>query len=173
MNMSLEAFKIRVLPTKDKLFRFAFKILGDQEEAQDVVQEVFIKVWNKREDMERLDNMEAWCMRVTRNLALDRVKSSKRKLTDSLDQSFEMSMGEKETPYQTTELSDTMNKIGRYIASLPEKQKHIIQLRDVEGYSYKEICDILEIDINQVKVNLFRARKSVRENLLNENAYGL
>ena len=173
MNMSLEAFKIRVVPTKDKLFRFAFKILGDQEEAQDVVQEVFIKVWNKREDMERLDNKEAWCMRVTRNLALDRVKSSKRKLTDSLDQSFEMSMGEKETPYQTTELSDTMNKIGRYIASLPEKQKHIIQLRDVEGYSYKEICDILEIDINQVKVNLFRARKSVRENLLNENAYGL
>lgn len=171
--MSLEAFKIRVLPAKDKLYRFAFKILGDEEEARDVVQEVFIKVWNKREDMEHLDNMEAWCMRVTRNLALDRVKSSKRKLTDSLDQSFEMSMGDTETPYKTTELSDTMNKIGRYIASLPEKQKHIIQLRDVEGYSYKEICEILEIDINQVKVNLFRARKSVRENLLNANAYGL
>lgn len=171
--MSLEAFKTRVLPSKDKLYRFALKMLGDPEEARDVVQEVFIKVWNKREEMDRLENMEAWCMRVTRNLTLDRLKSTKRKLTDSLDQSYEISMGETATPYRSTELNDTMKSIGRYIASLPEKQKQIIQLRDVEGYSYNEICDILEIDLNQVKVNLFRARKSVRENLLNANAYGL
>lgn len=173
MYMSLEAFKIRVLPSKDKLYRFALKILGDPEEARDVVQEVFIKVWNKRDEMDRLENMEAWCMRLTRNLALDKLKSSKRKLTDSLDQNYEVSMGETATPYRSTELNDTMKSIGKYIAALPDKQKHIIQLRDVEGYSYNEICEILEIDMNQVKVNLFRARKSVRENLLNANAYGL
>lgn len=173
MNMSLEAFKTRVLPTKDKLYRFAYKMLGDSEEAQDIVQEVFVKVWNKRDEMDKLENMEAWCMRVTRNMSLDKLKSKKRKLTDSLDQTMEVSMGDKVTPYRSTEMNDMMQNIGRYIASLPEKQKQVIQLRDVEGYSYKEIGDILEIDINQVKVNLFRARKSVRDNLLNANAYGL
>ncbi|QSE96079.1 RNA polymerase sigma factor [Fulvivirga lutea] len=171
--MSLEAFKTRVLPTKDKLFRFALKLVGDADEARDIVQEVFIKVWNKRNEMDELENMEAWCMRVTRNLSLDKLKSKKRKLTDSLDQTHDISMGENITPYRSTELSDTMIKIGTFISSLPDKQKQVIQLRDVEGYSYQEICDILEIDMNQVKVNLFRARKSVRENLLNANAYGL
>lgn len=173
MNMSLEAFKTRVLPAKDKLYRFALKMLGDADEARDVVQEVFIKVWNKREEMHELENMEAWCMRVTRNLSLDKLKSKKRKLTDSLDQTMEISMGDAFTPYKDAEMSDAMKKVGQYIAALPEKQKQIIQLRDVEGYSYNEICDILEIDLNQVKVNLFRARQAVRNNLLNANAYGL
>lgn len=173
MSMSLEAFKTRVLPTKDKLYRFAFKLVGNSEEARDIVQEVFIKVWNKRSEMDKLDNMEAWCMRVTRNLALDKLKSQKRKLTDSLDGQMEISMGEHVTPYRSTELNDAMKNISNYIMSLPEKQKQIIQLRDIEGYSYKEIGEILEIDLNQVKVNLFRARKSVRDNLLNANAYGL
>ena len=70
-------------------------------------------------------------------------------------------------------MNDAMTNIGKFIASLPEKQKQIIQLRDVEGYSYQEIGDIMEIDMNQVKVNLFRARKAVKENMLNINAYGL
>lgn len=173
MIMSLEAFKTRVLPTKDKLYRFAFKMVGDSEEARDIVQEVFIKVWNKRNEFDQLENMEAWCMRVTRNLTLDKLKSKKRRLTDTIDNQMEVSMGDNVTPYRSTELNDAMQQIGNYISTLPEKQKQIIQLRDVEGYSYKEISDILEIDLNQVKVNLFRARKSVRDNLINANAYGL
>jgi RNA polymerase sigma factor (sigma-70 family) len=173
MYMSLEAFKTRVLPVKDKLYRFAFKMLGDREEAHDTVQEVMIKVWNKRDEMDQLENMEAWCMRITKNLSLDKLKSKKRKMTDSLDQNFEISQGDDLTPYRTVEMNDTMKNIGLIIAALPDKQKQIIQLRDVEGYSYKEIGDIMEIDMNQVKVNLFRARQVVKENILNINSYGL
>ena len=66
-----------------------------------------------------------------------------------------------------------MERISQLIAGLPEKQRQIIHLRDVEGYSYNEICDIMEIDMNQVKVNLFRARNAVREKLMKINAYGL
>ena len=66
-----------------------------------------------------------------------------------------------------------MRQIHQFIGALPNKQKLVIQLRDIEGLSYKEISDALEIDLNQVKVNLFRARKAVRENLININAYGL
>ena len=169
--MSLEAFKARVLPTKNKLFRFAFKMLGSEEEAKDIVQEVMIKVWNKRDEMHTYHNMEAWCMRITRNLSLDRLKSKDYR-TIGLAKGFDIK--EKAiTPEKSAELKDTMANINMFIASLPEKQKLIIQLRDIEGFSYKEIADILSLDINQVKVNLFRARKSVKENLLNINAYGL
>ncbi|MTI19555.1 RNA polymerase sigma factor [Fulvivirga sp. RKSG066] len=171
--MSLEAFKIRVLPVKDKLYRFAFRFLKDEEEARDIVQEVLIKVWNKREQMYQLENMEAWCMRITRNMALDRLKSKQYKNTDSIKEGFDVSSGEDVTPYRSVESNDTMTNIARIISTLPEKQRQIIQLRDVEGYSYKEIVDILDIDMNQVKVNLFRARKAIKENLININAYGL
>ncbi|MEO1049356.1 MAG: sigma-70 family RNA polymerase sigma factor [Bacteroidota bacterium] len=169
--MSLEAFKSRVLPTKNKLYRFALQIVKDDEEAKDIVQEVFIKVWNGKQEIEDLENTEAWCMRLTRNLCYDRVKSKRFKTTDSLEPSMSIQGGE--VPDKTMEMSDTMKSIDRFIHSLPEKQQQVMRLRDIEGYSYKEIGKMLEIDMSQVKVNLFRARKAVRENLVNINAYGL
>ncbi|MEM9391973.1 MAG: RNA polymerase sigma factor [Bacteroidota bacterium] len=171
--MSLEAFKTKVLPVKDKLYRFALKLVKSEPEAQDIVQEVLIKVWDKRDEMGEVENLEAWCMRVTRNLSLDKLKSKYMSKTSGMKEDFEISQGEKVTPYRSTEMKDTMENIENLILSLPDKQKQVIQLRDVEGFSYKEIGDIMAIDMNQVKVNLFRARKAVRENLLNINAYGL
>ena len=88
--MNLEAFQNRVLPSKNKLFRFAFRMLGSSEEAKDVVQEVLIKVWNGREQMAEVQNMEAWCMRITKNLSLDKLRSRQRRATDSIDEGFEI-----------------------------------------------------------------------------------
>jgi len=170
--MNFEMFETRVLPAKNKLFRFAFRLLGSSEEAKDVVQEVFIKVWNGREQMDEIQNMEAWCMRITKNLSLDRLRSKQRKATDPIEESFDI-QNESLSPLETTELTESMNQINTFIAALPEKQRQVIHLRDIEGYSYNEICDILEIDMNQVKVSLFRARNAVREKLVKMNAYGL
>src|SRR5687768_83056 len=86
--MDLEAFEKRVLPAKNKLFRFALRFLGNEEEAKDIVQEVFIRVWNGREKMNEVHNWEAWCMRITRNLSLDRVRLMKGKTTQTLENSF-------------------------------------------------------------------------------------
>lgn len=149
------------------------RFVSSEAEAQDIVQEVLIKVWNKREQWDEVDNLEAWCMRVTKNLSLDKLKSKHINKTSGLEHDFDVSLDEKSTPYRTTEMKDIMQNIGKLISNLPEKQKQVIQLRDIEGYSYKEISDIMEIDMNQVKVNLFRARKTVRENLLSISAYGL
>lgn len=170
--MNLEAFQNRVLPAKNKLFRFALRMLGNDDDAKDVVQEVFIRVWNGREQMDQIQNMEAWCMRITKNLSLDRLRSIQRKGTDSLDNSFNVQHTDR-TPDVKTEMGESMQHVGQLIAALPEKQRQVIHLRDVEGYTYNEICDILELDMNQVKVNLFRARNSVREKLMKMNAYGL
>jgi RNA polymerase sigma factor (sigma-70 family) len=170
--MDLEAFQNRVLPAKNKLYRFALRFLNNEEEAKDVVQEVFIRVWNGREQMTEVQNWEAWCMKITRNLSLDRIRSISRKSAQPLEKAFNIHHHEL-TPYETTELQESMQSISNLIAALPEKQRQVIHLRDVEGYSYNEICEILEIDMNQVKVSLFRARNAVREKLMKINAYGL
>ena len=170
--MNLEAFENRVLPAKNKLFRFAFRMLGSSEEAKDIVQEVMIKVWNGREQMAEIQNMEAWCMRITKNLSLDKLRSRQRRATDSIDEGFEV-RHEALSPHENTELNESMVRINQLIAALPEKQRQVIHLRDIEGYSYNEICEMLELDMSQVKVSLFRARNAVREKLVKMNAYGL
>ena len=170
--MTLEAFQTRVMPAKNKLFRFAFRLLASEEEAKDVVQEVFIKVWNGREQMMEVENWEAWCMRITKNLSLDRLRTKQRRATDSMEDGFDM-RHESLSPHETTEQGESMQRISQLIAGLPEKQRQVIHLRDIEGYSYQEICEILELDMSQVKVSLFRARNSVREKLVKINAYGL
>lgn len=170
--MNLDSFQNRVLPVKNKLFRFALRFLGSEEEAKDVVQEVFIRVWNGREQMNEVQNWEAWCMRITKNLSLDRIRSLNRKQTHPIEESYDI-RNEALTPHESTEIHESMQRINQLIEALPEKQRQVMHLRDVEGYSYNEICEILELDMNQVKVNLFRARNSVREKLVKINAYGL
>jgi RNA polymerase sigma-70 factor (ECF subfamily) len=170
--MNLEAFQNRVLPAKNKLFRFALKFLGNEEEAKDIVQEVFIRVWNGRDKMNEVQNWEAWCMRITKNLSLDRIRTITRKQTHPIEEGYQIRQ-ESLSPHESTEMQESIIRIDQFIAALPEKQRQVIHLRDVEGYSYNEICEILELDMNQVKVNLFRARNAVREKFVKINAYGL
>ena len=127
-------FESRVLPVKNKIFRFAFRLLGSSEEAKDVVQEVFIKVWNGRDQIDSIDNMEAWCMRITRNLSLDKIRTRQRKATDSIEDSFDI-QNDTRTPYEAAENNENMQRINQLIASLPEKQRQVMHLRDIEGYS--------------------------------------
>lgn len=170
--MNLESFQNRVLPAKNKLYRFALRFLGSEEEAKDVVQEVFIRVWNGREQMAEVQNWEAWCMRITKNLSLDRIRANTRRQTQPIEETFDVRY-EALTPHETTEQNESMQRITQLMTALPDKQRQVMHLRDVEGYSYNEICEILELDMNQVKVNLFRARNAVREKLMKMNAYGL
>jgi len=170
--MNLETFQNSVFPVKNKLFRFAFRLLGSSEEAKDVVQEVFIKVWNGREQLDEIQNLEAWCMRITKNLSLDRLRQQQRRVTDSIEQGAQVQHNAL-SPLENTEMNESMKRIGDLMAVLPEKQRQVMHLRDIEGYSYQEIVEILEIDMSQVKVNLFRARNAVREKLQKINAYGL
>lgn len=170
--MTLEMYTSEVLPLKNKLFRFAARYLGDEMEAQDVVQEVLIKVWHRRDQLDGVENLEAWCMTATRNLSLDKLKSTKRKNTVQMPEGLDVKE-ESQTPYHRTAADDMMSKIERLMETLPDKQRQIMHLRDIEGFSYKEIGDILAVDLNQVKVNLFRARKYIREKLFEMNAYGL
>ncbi len=170
--MHLKEFQNRVLPVKNKIYRFALRMLTDEQDAKDVVQEVLLKIWNKREEMHLYQNMEAWCMTITKNMCLDKFRMNNRRTIQPLDAHFEIS-DQSGGPQSITETNDMMKRIMQIINSLPEKQKMVVQLRDIEGYTYQEISEMLEMDMNQVKVNLFRARKTLKEKLINSEAYGL
>jgi RNA polymerase sigma factor (sigma-70 family) len=149
---------------KDKLYRFALRITGSIPEAEDVVQEVFLKIWDKREDMAHVLNPEAWCMTLTKNLAFDKIKSKHRK-TDDIEEAYGVHDA-KTNVYQTVETSDTMALIKQMMDALPENQRLVMHLRDIEELSYEEIVTSLNMPMAQVKVNLHRARQKIREQLL-------
>ena len=169
--MKMTDFKEILWPIKNKLYRFSLRVVGDPTEAEDVVQEVFIKVWNKRSELHQYKNIEAWCMTLTRNLSIDKLRSKHRR-TDQLDHQMEL-RATSATPLQQTEYRDTLDQVKGLIGQLPEKQKMVMHLRDMEGLSYQEIADALQLSMEQVKVNLFRARKFIRTQMLKKETYGL
>lgn len=171
VEMMLETFKSEVLPLKNKLFRFAQSILRDDDLSKDVVQETMIKVWEKRNDLGRIQSLEAWCMTMTRNFALDKLRSKHHKTLD-LNEGVNKEYDER-SPYQLVEIGNTMEVIDSIVSNLPLKQKETFQLRDIEGFTYQEISEITGYNINDVKVNIFRARKIIRINLLKLNSHGL
>lgn len=168
--MSLQTFTNEVLPLKDKLYRFALRILRDPQEAEDVVQDIMIKVWDKREEWKNWSSIEAMCMTMTRNLSIDRTRSKHRKVGE-IPEGLDIAEGSA-SPEQSTSSKDMMNHIRQMMNQLPEKQKSIIQLRDIEGYTYQEIADMLDIPLSQVKVNVHRARIFLKKELLKSSEYG-
>ena len=165
------SFRDDILPLKDKLFRLALRITFDRAEAEDVVQDTMIRVWNKREEWTQFGSIEAYCLTVAKNLAIDRSQKKEAQnveLTPEMEEESEIS-----GPYDQLLNNERMSIIHRLINELPEKQRLIMQLRDIEGESYKEIAKILNLTEEQVKVNLFRARQKVKQRYLEIDEYGL
>lgn len=167
--MTLETFKIEVLPVKDKLYRFSLRMLGNRDEAEDIVQDTLMRLWTKRTKLSSYRSIEAFAMIITKNLCLDLLRTRKRITVDLVDEHAV----DTNSPYKLTELTDTINRVYEEIDKLPEQQKMIIHLRDIEGYDFDEIADIMDLSLNVIRVNLSRARKKVKEALVNSNKYEL
>ena len=155
---------------EDKMYRLAKIMLISADEAADAVQEVFTKLWLKKEQLNRIANTEAYFMRATRNYCLDRIKSKQAK-EQRLDIVEFMVKGQSaEKQYEANEAVTIVQKL---MQDLPDKQRIILQLRDVEGYEYKEIGTILDMNENAVRTALSRARKTLKNALIKHYEYGL
>lgn len=165
--MNTEEFKILITAVKDKMYRLAKRMLFDIEEAEDAVQEVLMKLWERRDKMKKAKNPTAYAMMTTKNYCIDKIRSKK--------QMYELNENITETkskqPDKKLELEDAKNLIEKIIDELPDQQKIIMHLRDIEQYEYLEIEDITGYDRNYIKVNLSRARKKVRHELLKKYEY--
>lgn len=165
------SFRDDILPLKDRLFRLALSITLDRADAEDVVQDTLIRVWNKRDEWAQIDSIEAYTLTVCRHLALDlNGKAGRQNLP--LDESRDEAPAER-TPYEELDARQRLDIVKKLIGSLPETQRTIMELRDVEGKSYKDIADILQLSEDQVKVYLFRARQKVKMQFSKIEEYGL
>lgn len=166
------SFRNDVLPLKDKLFRLALRITLNREEAEDIVQDTLIKVWNSRNKWQQLDSIEAYSLTIARNLSLDRIKKMENQ-NGSLEDEKTERPDVTSNPSERMIQKDKLDIVKRMIDELPEKQRSCIQLRDIEGKAYKDIALILGITEEQVKINIFRARQTIKQRFQQFDKYGL
>ncbi len=168
--MTQREFLNIVMPFKDKVFRLAKRLLVSTEEAEDATQEVLLKLWNNKKKIQEYKNVEAFSMTMTKNFCFDKLKSKQAQNLKIVHSNYE----DGNTSLQKqVELNDSVDWVSKIIQELPEQQKMIIQLRDIEEYDFDEIAKMLDMNNTAVRVNLSRARKTIREKLTKTHNYGV
>ncbi|MDH8700876.1 RNA polymerase sigma factor (sigma-70 family) [Dysgonomonadaceae bacterium PH5-43] len=170
--MEIEYFKNSILPLKDKLFRKALSITESVVDAQDVVQDAMMKLWEKKGEWKSINNIEVFAMVLAKNMALDKVKKV-RYNSDSIDsdnlQNLQNLQNNSLIQQEKMEKEEKEALVWKIISLLPYNYQKIIKLREVEELSYQQIAEEMNMSEEQVKVNLFRARKKIKETYLKIN----
>jgi len=166
--MTAEEFQTTVFGFKNKLFRLSLRLLADADEAADAVQEVYLKLWKMRNKLDQYQSKEALAMTMTKNLCLDELKAKRRQNLPLKD--FDRA-SQTDTPERLAELRDAVANVNLLMEKLSPQQKIVMQLRDIEQYELSEIATITGMNENAVRVNLSRARKQIREQLIKHDNY--
>lgn len=162
--MASDFFNQSVLPLKDKLYRLALSIVKDRTEAEDIVQDVFLKIWSKQDEWELIDNVEAYCYRSIKNLSFDRLESMAARSAEKYNAEMDnMMFIDTKNPHTAFVEKEQIDIIFRCVEKLSENQRMVFQLREIEGMSYKDIAKSLDMSEELVKVSLFRARRKIKE----------
>jgi len=159
-----------ILPFKDKMFRLAKRLLVSNEEAEDATQEIMVKLWNKNDVLLNYINIEAFAMTITKNHCLDQLKSKRASNMKIVHNNF---TDREAGLQQQVEDKDTWNWVERIINDLPEQQKLIVQMRDIEEMEFEEISKILDMNESAIRTALSRARKTIRETMTKTHHYGI
>jgi RNA polymerase sigma factor (sigma-70 family) len=163
-------FEQLIAPFKDKVFRFAKRLLVSTEEAEDATQEVMVRLWHKKETLVNYNSVEALAMTMTKNFCLDQLKSKRASNLQLVHSNYRDNQVGVD---QQLEAKDSWNWVEKMINELPEQQRLIIQMRDIEEFEFTEIAAVLEMNETAVRVALSRARKTIREQLVAKHNYGL
>lgn len=170
-RMDFTDFESQVLPVKNKLYRLAYLLLQNKEEAEDILQEVFLKLWASRHKLHAYRSIEAFSMCMTKNMCINKLKLKKR--TQSVgDMHLDISIQEPDPGDRFEQVND-LHTVQKLMSNLPMQQKLILQLRDVEALSFEEIEQATGLNLNNIRVLLSRARKNIRSQFLKLNSYGV
>jgi len=170
VTMNQVEFVNLIAPFKDKVFRLAKRLLVSTEEAQDATQDVLVKLWDKRESLEKYGSVEAFAMTITKNYCLDQLKSKRAGNLQIVHNNF---TDRQPGMQQQLEDSDSLSWVEKIINQLPEQQRLIVQFRDVEQYEFEEIAKMMDMNETAVRVALSRARKTIREFMTKTHSYGI
>lgn len=159
-------FQRDILPLKNIIYRTALRITLNREEAEDIVQDCLVKIWKQTQEGMVIQNLESYAITMSRNLSLDRKQLAQNRVISLVEETHDTIDVHQATPDQQLINNESISLIEQIVNRLPEKQRTVMHLRDVENKTYKEIADILSISESDVKVTLFRARKQVKEEYL-------
>lgn len=162
--MKSSEFKLLVMPYSSRLYRMAFRLMSNREEAEDIVQEVYVKLWGMRNELNSYNSIEALAVRITRNLCLDNLR--RRKVNQNAMKAEQMKEEmHSVSPAEQLEKKEEAEMIHTLIAALPEPQRSLVHLRHLEGKEYEEISEMVNMNVNAIRVSISRARKQMREML--------
>jgi RNA polymerase sigma-70 factor (ECF subfamily) len=145
-----------------KLYGFAFRILRNQEEAEDAVQEIFIKLWNMRKELKKFKSIEALSTTMIKNFCIDQLRKQKSFVSEEFNNSNSYDLTSP-SPHEQMAEAESNKIIYQIIDNLPDIYKEVVKYRDIEGFSYEEIAEKTGQNINTLRVNLSRARGFIRE----------
>ena len=137
----------------------------NREESEDIVQDILLKLWQQKDELENVKNLDAFALISARNLAIDRISKHEQKNISLVEETHDREDVWQMSAHDCMERDERQSNIASVIATLPEKQRIVLQLRDIEGKTYKEIAEVMGITESDVKVNLFRARGFLKEKL--------
>lgn len=157
-------------PFKDKLYRLAKRMLVSKEEAEDATQEVLVRLWHRNENLKSYNSIEALAVTMTKNYCLDQLKSKRASNLQIVHSNYSDNKANIE---REIESKDSWGIVEKIINELPEQQRLIIQMRDIEEYQFEEIAKALDMQETAVRVALSRARKTIREQLTAKHNYGV
>ncbi len=169
----IDAFEELVARYERKVYTIAYRYMGNPEDASDLAQETFLKVFKSIDKFRGESSFSTWIYRITANICKDELRKIKRKPQTSLDQEIWLDEGsvirqvvdEKPTPDEAFEQKELWNYLQDLIANLSPEYRMVIVLRDINGYSYEEIAQITETSLGTVKSRLNRARKALSEQI--------
>lgn len=168
--MNQNEFVQLIAPFKDKVFRLAKRLLISTEEAEDATQEVLVKLWSKNESLDGFNSVEAFAMTMTKNYCLDQLKSKRAGNIKIAHNNF--TDGQASLDKKVEDL-DSLNWVEKIINKLPEQQRLLIQLRDIEQYEFAAIAEMVNMNETAIRVALSRARKTIRECMIKTHSYGI
>lgn len=163
----MDQFSHLITSVRDRLYRLALRVVNNADEAEDVVQDVLVKSWGKRDEIVRLDNPPARLLWMTKHQAIDRLRSAKVRSTREGEAAAPDL--DARTPYRFTANNDALRQVDRLLLLLPTNQRMVLHLREVEGMEYQEIADATDLSLAQVKVSLHRGRARLRQLLTKES----
>jgi RNA polymerase sigma factor (sigma-70 family) len=155
-------FNNQVLLLSRRLYLVAFRFLRRQEDAEDAVQEVFIKLWNRLDELDRYNSLEAFAITTVKNHCIDIIRKGKAVFSEDTNNYITV-INDDPSPDEIMERQETSDLLGRIISELPDNYRMIVQLKDIDGLSYEEVATATEQNINTLRVNLSRARKLIRD----------
>lgn len=168
--MDAEEFKRRFLPLHTQLYRTAFRLMGNAMDAEDMVQEAYLKLWERRDDLGHVANMEAYCTSLIRHICIDAFRRKRPEEDSPPPEEFPLT--DNEDAATALERQDEAKQLTSLINRLPEGQRTVMTLHDVEGCSYEEIEEATGFTAVNIRVMLSRARKKIREQFERIRNYG-